>query len=352
MEIYALNLPQFHEIPENNKWCGNGFTEWENVKKAKPLYRGHVQPLVPYNNKYYDLSRPEAIIRQHQLGKQYGLTGFVYYHYWFNGKLLLQKPIELLLSLPEANLKFSLCWANESWTRAWDGKQHEVIMEQTFGGKEDWLRHIEYLSMFFKDQRYQRINGCPVLYIYSPSRIPKFDEMIEFWNQWLKNHGDKKLHLIEFLNSFNPRPYSKWSSAVFEFEPLYSSHYEISKLAIAKRGIAKLTHTLDIINYDYIWKAILNKSHIYSQKTVIRSGFTNFDNSPRKGMRAFITKGATPKKFEKYLSELFRSSRQGYCDITVINAWNEWGEGAILEPTSQYGYQWLEALSNAIKTLK
>lgn len=348
MEIYALNLPQFHRIPENDEWWGEGFTEWVNVKRAKPLYRGHRQPLVPLNNNYYDLSNPETIIQQHNLGIRYGLSGFVYYHYWFNGKLLLQKPIELLRELPEARLHYSLCWANEPWTRAWDGKNREIIQPQTFGGTSDWINHIEYLATYFSDERYQRINGKPVLYIYSAKNIPNCNEMIECWNKWLQKHGYSGIYLIEFLSTFNPVPACEYSDAVFEFEPLYSSHYKIPILKRAKRAISKTLKCLDVIDYDCVWNAILSKSKEYPQRTIIRSGFTNFDNSPRKGGRAFITRGASPEKFEQYLKKLLESNRPGYCDVLLINAWNEWGEGAILEPTEQDGFKWLEAVNRAV----
>lgn len=348
MEYYALNLPQFHQIPENDEWWGDGFTEWVNVRRAKPLYKGHVQPLAPYGGNYYDLSKPESIIWQHELGKKYGLSGFVYYHYWFNGKLLLQKPLELLRNLPSATLRYSLCWANEPWTRAWDGKNREIIQPQTFGGQSDWDQHIEYLSGFFSDDRYQRINGHPVLYIYSTSRIPNCNQMIEYWNRWLKSRGEKELYLIEFLSTFNPQPSCALSQAVFEFEPLYSSHYEISKIKRAKRAYAKLTKQLDIIDYDYLWMKILNKTTTYNERGIVRSGFTNFDNSPRKGKRAFITKGSSPDKFETYLGKLADSRREGYMDLMVLNAWNEWGEGAILEPSDKDGYRWLEALNSVV----
>lgn len=352
METYAIHLPQFHRIPENDRWWGDGFTEWVNVKKAMPLYQGHEQPLIPLGGHYYDLTEKSELVWQHELAREYGLAGFVYYHYWFNGKLLLERPVEILRETPEACLKYSLCWANEPWTRAWDGKNKEVIQPQTFGGEEDWLSHILYLSRFFTDERYQTVDGRPVLYIYSPRNIPDFDEMVEFWNNWLESNGFERIYLIEYLSSFNPKPYSKYSEAVLEFEPLYSSHYEISKMKLARRFISKKTQTLDIVDYDYLWEKILNKDSKYDGRSIIRSAFTNFDNTPRKGSRGFITKGASPEKFSHYFLKLIESDRENYCDIAVINAWNEWGEGAILEPTENHGYAWLEGLRKAINREK
>lgn len=347
MKIFAINLPQFHTFPENDKWWGKGFTEWTNVKRAKALYEGHMQPLVPLNGDYYDLTDPKAVVAQHKLAGRYGVDGFVYYHYWFNGKLLLHKPVEMLLDLPEADREFCLCWANEPWTRAWDGKSKEVIMPQTFGGEPDWRAHIDYFIPFFRDSRYLTIEGRPVLFVYSPNKIPQFDKMIEYWNEVLDREGLPHVYLIEYLSSFNPVPSSRVSDAVMEFEPLFSAHYQISKFQQAKRFVAKKTGNTDFLDYDYLWQCLLAKEQIYDDKSVVRSCFTNFDNSPRKGKAGFITRGASADKFAEYFAQLLRTHRANENDLVVINAWNEWGEGAILEPTEQDGYAWLEALSTA-----
>jgi lipopolysaccharide biosynthesis protein len=347
MKILAINLPQFHTFPENDEWWGKGFTEWTNVRKARPLYEGHRQPLVPLHHNYYDLTDPKAIVGQHQLAARYGIDGFVYYHYWFNGKLLLQKPLETLLDLPEADREFCLCWANEPWTRAWDGKNKEIIMPQTFGGEPDWKAHIEYLLPFFRDPRYLRVDGRPVFFVYSPNKIPQFDEMIRYWDDAIEREGMEHVYLIEYLSSFNPTPSSELSSAVMEFEPLYSAHYQISKAKQAKRLLAKKTGNTDFLDYDYLWQRLLTKDRAYGDKAIVRSCFTNFDNSPRKGKAAFITKGASAEKFGKYFGELLRTHRANESELVTINAWNEWGEGAILEPTEQDGYAWLEAVEQA-----
>ncbi|KAB8290083.1 glycoside hydrolase family 99-like domain-containing protein [Bifidobacterium avesanii] len=349
MKTLALHLPQYYTFPENDKWWGKGFTEWTNVRRAAPLYSGHIQPLVPLNDHYYDLSKTSELVWQHSLARQYGIDGFIYYHYWFNGKLLLEKPVENLLKTKEATQEFCFCWANEPWTRAWDGKNKEIIMPQTFGGEKDWKAHIEYFLPFFKDSRYIRINNQPVLFIYSPNRIPQFDQMIEYWNRYLESIGLEKIYLIEFISTFNSNAFSKYSEAVMEFEPLYSAHYQISYVRQALRFFNKKTKRTDIIDYDYLWQKLLEKNRTYNNRKILRSCFTNFDNSPRKGSRAFITKGATPKKFEKYLHQLISQNRKDAADILVINAWNEWGEGAILEPTEQYHFQWLEAVQNALQ---
>lgn len=347
MRILAINLPQFHTFPENDEWWGKGFTEWTNVQRAKPLYAGHRQPLVPLGGNYYDLTDPRTIVAQHKLAATYGVDGFIYYHYWFNGKLLLHRPVEMLLDLPEADRQFCLCWANEPWTRAWDGKSKEVIMPQTFGGESDWEAHIAYLMRFFEDERYIKVDGRPVFFVYSPNKIPQFESMISYWNAYLDRAGLAPIYLIEYLSSFNPRPSSDLSSAVMEFEPLYSAHYQISKAMQLRRFVAKRTKTIDFLDYDYLWQRLLKKDNTYGGRSIVRSCFTNFDNSPRKGTSAFITRGASAEKFGTYFDRLLGIHRANESELVVINAWNEWGEGAILEPTDQDGYAWLEALMHA-----
>lgn len=347
MKLFAINLPQFHQIPENDRWWGTGFTEWDNVRSGKPLFRWHRQPVVPLDNNYYDMSEAKTLIWQHQLARSYGIDGFVYYHYWFNGRLLLERPVEMLLSTMEAEQEFCLCWANESWTRAWDGKQRQVLMEQTFGGEEDWRRHIAYLSQFFRDGRYLQIEGRYVLFVYSPKKIPMFDAMISFWNEFLRQQGLAELYIIEYISSFNPRASAATSSAVMEFEPLYSAHYAVSNLARARRAANKLMRLTDVMDYDYLWECLLQNDRKYPGKKVVKSCFTNFDNTPRRGKQGFVTKGAEAAKFGSYLSRLMEKRRASQSELVVINAWNEWGEGAILEPTAGSGFQWLEAVQNA-----
>lgn len=348
IKTYALNLPQFHRIPENDEWWGEGFTEWTNVRKSKPLFEGHYQPDGPLNGDYYDLSTPEAIVRQHVLAREYGLDGFIYYHYWFSGKKLLEKPVEMLLDLPEATQSFCLCWANEPWTRVWDGKSGEILMPQTFGDKNEWLAHIQYLIKFFEDSRYAKIDNMPVFYVYSPSKIPQFDEMIELWNKVLVSRGFGPLYLIEFISGFNPSPHSSYSKAVMEFEPLYSARYQIGPIAYCRRALSKKIKHPDLISYDYLWDALLKKDRVYDDREIVKCGFTRFDNTPRKGHRALVTVEATPEKFGEYFARMIMKPRVRQSDIVVVNAWNEWGEGAVLEPDEQFGYGWLQAFKNAV----
>ena len=183
MKILAMYLPQYHCFKENDEWWGKGFTEWTNTKKAKPLYKNHYQPKEPLNDNYYDLSNKETMEKQAKLAKEYGIYGFVYYHYWFNGKKLLHKPLEDMLLNKKVKINFCLSWANEPWTRSWDGKSKEIIMPQEYGDKNDWVNHYNYFKNFFLDDRYIKINNMPVLFIYRISSIDNFDEMFKKWNE-------------------------------------------------------------------------------------------------------------------------------------------------------------------------
>ena len=346
MKVLALNLPQYHEIPENNEWWGNGFTDWINVKKAKPLFSGHNQPITPLNNNYYDMSDISTISWQSMLAKKYNVYGFIYYHYWFNGKKLLEKPCENLLMHPEVDTNYCFCWANETWARTWDGHDKEILIKQEYGGESDWKCHIQYLMKFFKDDRYIKVNGKPMLFVYSCCRIEKFNEMIDFWNKILLENGCNEIHLVEMINSFNKGNMGINSNVVTEFEPLCTSKYYISIMQKIKRGFNKKMGKIDFMSYDYVWKKLLNNKKSYG-KPIYRSCFVDFDNSARKGRKGLIMKGANPKKFEKYLDLLVKKNDRDYDDdFLIINAWNEWAEGAILEPTAKDEYRYLEAIKS------
>ena len=352
MKFIAMHLPQYHAIPENDKWWGKGFTDWNNVKKAKPLYKGHKQPLVPLQGNYYNMMDLNTLNQQSILANEYGVYGFCYYHYWFNGKMLLEKPCELLLNHPEINQNYCMCWANETWARTWDGKDTDILIQQEFGGIDDWEKHIQYFIPFFKDKRYIKIDGRPVLFFYSCSRIEKFNEMIDYWNDQLNKEGLKNIYVVEFVNSFNNGKQKINSDVLVEFEPHCASRYSVSNFVKAKRLICKKLGLTDFLSYDYIWKKILHNKETYNGKRLWRGAFVSFDNSPRKGKKSMILTGATPEKFGKYLKMLCKDDKRNYVDdIVVINAWNEWAEGAVLEPTEQNKYEYLENIKDLNKIL-
>jgi len=359
MKVIAFYLPQFHNIPENDEWWGDGFTEWVNVRKAQPIFEGHYQPHVPLNNNYYNLLDNDVKRWQIDLAKKYGIYGFCYYHYWFNGKLLLEKPMEQMLADKSLDLPFCICWANEPWTKAWVG-ENKVLMPQTYGDKPEWKDHFDYLLPFIKDSRYIKDEfDRPLLVIYRPEIVPCLNEMLDYWNELASQSGFKNGLAFAYQNVdfdlIKGRDDSRFSYDI-EFEPLYAYH-DLTKnqhrvLRSLRRGLSNLLGKLfgvDLLNigqnffnstgkplsYDRAWDCILSRNPV-SEKSV-PGAFTGFDNTPRRGNKAKVYYEPTPEKFEKYFTEQVARARSVYhSDMIFITAWNEWAEGGHLEGNVQF----------------
>ena len=351
-KIIAFHLPQYHTFPENDEWWGKGFTDWDNVKKAKPLYKGHYQPRVPLNQNYYNMLDYQTRKWQAETAQKYGVYGFCYYHYWFNGKLLMEKPVELLLNEPEISLPFCFCWANEPWSRAWDGSEKEIIMPQYYGGKIDWLNHINYLIPFFKDERYIKKDNKPVFVIYRSNSIDNVDEMIRYWNEECIKAGFSGVFFVEELNGFQKQVSTKISDAYLEFYPWRISFYDlpfITKLYnYARKLFYKIVYKVPnhMIFYDTIWNRILNTT-CKSEDTRHHffGAFVGWDNTPRKGCRGSVCMDkSTPREFGKYLKKLVDKATEERIEYIFINAWNEWAEGAYLEPDEKNKFGYLEEI--------
>lgn len=366
-KIMAFYLPQYHEIPENNQWWGEGFTEWTNTKKAKPLFKGHYQPRTPYNDYYYNLLDKKSLQWQADLMKKYNVYGLCMYHYWFNGKKLLEKPMEILLDNKDIDLNYCMCWANETWARTWDGKEKDILIKQEYGDKEDWIKHLEYMMKFFNDKRYIKDNGRPVLVIYKTQLIPQINEMVKCWQEYLKKNNMPKIKIVEIFNAKQNKCYCNESEAYIEFEPNYTWSKEREENGIIKYGYSKLKiHSKKILNmkkppkifldikyYDKVWNSILNRKREINGREVYLGAFVNWDNTARKGYNATITQGSTPEKFSKYLSKQYKIATEvTNSEYIFINAWNEWAEGTYLEPDKKYKYGYLEAVKKATKSLK
>lgn len=375
MKIIAFYLPQFHNIPENDEWWGDGFTEWVNVKKAKPLYDGHVQPKCPLNDNYYNLLDDNVKIWQAEIAKKYGVYGFCYYHYWFNGKLLLEKPMEQMLANPKVDIPFCICWANEAWTKAWvDSTQ--TLIPQKYGNKKEWKEHFEYLLQFFKDDRYIKCDGKPLFVIYKPELIECGNEMIDYFQELAKKAGLPGLTMAYQHGNMDFYEENKDDSHYdldIEFQPIYARHdyeasenYSESKMFLKKiynkfsiwvgkklgKEInlrLKISENVRKYDYDKIWECILNKK-IVDQKR-IPGAFAMWDNTPRHGLKGHVYEGASPEKFEEYLKKLIKKTKSEYKkDMIFIYAWNEWAEGGYLEPDKENGYGYLQAIRNALET--
>lgn len=354
MKIIAWHLPQFHEIKENNEWWGKGFTEWTNVKKCKSMFREHYQPREPLNDNYYNLLEKQTMEWQCDLSKKYGIDGFCYYHYWFDGKLLLEKPIENLLKWKDIDQKFCLSWANEPWTRAWDGGEKQILMQQSYGGEKEWDEHLKYLLPFFKDKRYIKKDGMPMFLLYRTENIENCDKMIDYWNNEMIKLGLKKIYFVETFNSFQNEKKIKNTDMSVYMEPMITIKEKLKNRNIVIKILKKLKRIFFNIplieNYDQIWEMILNRNlKINKENKSFLSGFIEWDNTSRKGKKGLIIKGGTPKKFQKNMEKQIEKSKKISNDFLFINAWNEWAEGTYLEPCKKNGYKYLESLKRARK---
>ena len=368
MKILAYYLPQYHEIPENNAWWGKGFTEWSNVKKAQKLFEGHYQPRIPLNNNYYDLTDIETIKWQVELAKKYGVYGFCFYHYWFNGKLLLEKPMELLLENKQIDIPFCVCWANENWTNGWATDKNEILISHNSEDRDDWKKHFYYLLPFLKDSRYIKEDGKPLLVIYYPNIIISLNEMLEYWDGLAKEEGFQGIkfiyqhHLFHFKTSADKSHFDYG----IEFQPQYAQVamepkrnllrtqiiIKISSLLQKHLGlyISKKSKAVKQYNYDDVWKKILEMDP--DNDKMLPGAFVDWDNTPRKKKRGSVFIGGSPEKFGFYLKQLIVRARDVYKkNIIFMFAWNEWGEGGYLEPDEKYGYAYLEEIKSALDEL-
>lgn len=369
-KIIAFHLPQFHQIPENDAWWGEGFTEWTNVKKAVPLYEGHYAPRVPYHEKYYDLTDLSVLKWQAYLANEYGVDGFAYYHYWFNGHKLLEKPLEILLRHPEINQRYCISWANEPWTNGWVSADNDILISHDNRDESDWDAHFDYLSKFFNDERYIRVDGKPLIILYFPDILQRCTSMINRWRTLaeIRGYGDLFILYQKAMSHFNPMVNRSAFDGGIEFQPGYV-WYE-SKSFLDKRKAELTFHAANfakqklglhihhneeaapdvphIIDYDETWQNILSLTP--DNDRMYPGAFVDWDNTPRKGVRGSVTQGASPEKFEKYMTQQLRRTYDIYHkDILFLFAWNEWAEGGYLEPDEKYAHGYLEAIKNAKK---
>lgn len=369
MKIIPVYLPQFHRIPENDKWWGKGFTEWTNVKAAFPLFEGHNQPRVPLDDNYYDLSDVETLKWQCEIARDHSIYGFCFYHYWFNGKLLLEKPMEMLLAHPEIDINYCISWANHDWNDGWKASpgNEKILIGHDFDDEADWVNHFEYLLQFFKDPRYICEDNKPLMTIYIPNIIGKLNKMLALWDKMAKDIGfDGLKYAFQSATSYHSKG---WDRSMFdygiEFEPGFSN-VKISRLASLnfikythrikrffgiKKSLKKQQKGVLVKDYDKAWENILSKKP--SAQNALPSAFVGWDNTPRKNHAGTVYIGATPKKFKNYFKQLVQKTIEEYkTDKIFVFAWNEWAEGGYLEPDKKYGYAYLEAIKEVLSTIR
>lgn len=372
IKIIAFYLPQFHSIPENDKAYGEGFTEWSNTRKAKPIFEGEYQPRIPYKNNYYNLLDEGTMSAQAELAKKYHIYGFCYYHYWFkNGKKLLEKPIENMLNDKTIDIPFCLCWANENWTKKWDGGNNEIIAAQDYGNINDWDKHLRYLLPFFKDNRYITVDGMPLFILYRPELIPNVKKMVSYIRKSMIEFGFKGVKIaVQYPTYYLEGENRKVFDYYIAFEPAFTRDFiEISNKNPLKRQLKSILYRLngkvliDFINnikkdreifvesqlrirdYDEDWKNIIDR--VIDCPKLIPGAFTDWDNTPRNKC-GIAYRGSTPEKFEFYLRKLIKKTKKDYKkNMIFINAWNEWAEGAYLEADQKYEYAYLEAVKRS-----
>jgi lipopolysaccharide biosynthesis protein len=348
----AIHLPQFHPIPENDEWWGKGFTEWTNVTKSKPLFEGHYQPHLPTDLGFYDLRLEESRVAQAELAKAYGVEGFCYYHYWFNGRRLLNRPLDDMLKTKTPNFPFMLCWANENWSRRWDGQDHEVLLKQEYSFDDD-LQHIRFLcDAFFSDSRYIKKDDKPFFLIYKPHLFPDIKKTIEIWrNEAIKcGVGEIYLGSMQFPSYHTDLKADGFDCAV-EFHPDFVSlprRYEGDELKkfLAEHNIPESVYEQNnIISYkDYVTQI----ANLPKSPSTVYPGITpGWDNSPRRNFYATVFVDSSPDEYEKWL----QSIKEKYGEeetFLFINAWNEWAEGNHLEPCQKWGRKYLEVTKKVL----
>jgi lipopolysaccharide biosynthesis protein len=351
----AFYLPQYHPIPENDSWWGSGFTEWHHVAAAKPLFSGHEQPHLPADLGYYDLRSPEVRQTQADLARRYGIHGFCYYHYWFHGRRILERPFEEVLATGRPDFPFCLCWANENWTRVWDGGESHVLLEQRYSAQDD-VAHITGLIPAFRDSRYVRIDGRPLFLVYRSERMPDPERTTDTWREVAAQSGVGDLYLAR-VEGFqrDVDPVTVGFDAAVEFAPdgwavrTPRFHDGLGGL-LSRAGLLPRAYSRSkVVTYESLADAMRSRPDPPFKR--FRCVTPMWDNSPRRERDALIVEGSTPHLYERWLSEMVRATAARYSGderIVFINAWNEWGESCHLEPDARWGHAYLEATRRVI----
>jgi len=375
--LIALYLPQFHPIPENDAWWGNGFTEWTNVAKAKPLFKGHYQPRLPADLGFYDLRVPEVREAQAELAKNAGIEGFCYYHYWFGGKRLLERPFNEVVTSGKPEFPFCLCWANQSWSGVWHGAPNRILREQTYPGADDHRRHFMSLLDAFLDKRYMLVDRRPIFTIYKPTEFPNVDNFVQQWQELAVQNGLPGLHFVAHLSSWD----ATWDyrSRGFDSCVIVSTHKGFSSSArkllldTLKIGPKRNLHSSSKVAgvgvhngelFQWLWRRrqlmlgqfanVREYGHALpfllegcsEQPDVYPCVTPNWDNTPRTGIRGYVLHESTPNLFREHLRDALAlvKSRPEDQRLVFIKSWNEWAEGNYLEPDQRFGLDYLKVV--------
>ena len=360
--LIAFYLPQFHPITENDQWWGKGFTEWTNVAKARPLFSGHCQPNVPADLGFYDLRVPETRIAQAEMAQAYGVEGFCYWHYWFAGKRLLERPFNEVLKSGSPNYPFCLAWANQTWTGIWHGAPNRILIEQTYPGKDDYEAHFHALVDAFTDERYIKVDSKPMFIVYNPYELPDPKRFTDLWRELAVKAGLKGLY---FIGQLDNRP---WSPEQNGFDAAFTDVVSIIKRKMNGyyNGFAGYTCLMTKKVMNRIRSRIpidaLSRATTYSYADVVKvalpelnSAFDhypcvipNWDNTPRSGTNGLVFQNATPELFKQHLQTAVGQVAHKAHEkrLVFIKSWNEWAEGNYLEPDLKFGKAYLKAVKS------
>lgn len=338
VRFIAFYLPQFHAIKENDAWWGRGFTEWNNVVKALPRYAGHKQPKLPADLGFYDLSHSDVIRRQAALAKRGGIFGFCIHDYWFSGYKVLETPLQIILKNRDIDLRFCLNWANENWSRRWDGSENDILLMQRYEEHDD-VRYAESILPAIADPRYIKINGRPVIMFYRPKAAPDARRTVKRWRNYFmeKGVGNPYVIMAQAFNDFDPRPYEMDAAAGFPPHGGWELRNDRDRLRLYDvlfRG--------HIVDYGLLAKNILAKAT--AEFKLFPGVCPDWDNDARKPGRSYGLYGSTPARYGAWLKAAAEQAIASQCTderIVFINAWNEWAEGAYLEPDQHHGYAYL-----------
>lgn len=356
IRLIAFYLPQFHPVPENDTWWGKGFTEWSNVTIARPRFVGHYQPHLSSDLGFYDLRLPEARQAQADLARQYGIHGFCYYHYWFNGRRILERPFNEVLASDQPDFPFCLCWANENWTRVWDGGNQQVLLAQNYSPEDD-RAHIQALLPAFRDERYIRVNGKPLFLVYRTELLPNPAQTAEIWREEAHRAGVGEIYLArveQFVEDIAPEAIG--FDAAVEFAPsgdwIAPAKFQgaLPSLLIKLGLLSQAFKNDKIISYSDVSRVFMNKPEPDFKRFHCVSPM--WDNSARRRKNARILVDSTPELYEAWLQDTIARTKKvhkGNERIVFINAWNEWAEGCHLEPDLKWGHAYLKATLRALQ---
>lgn len=346
----AFYLPQYHPIPENDEWWGPGFTEWTNVSQARPRFRGHNQPHIPADLGFYDLRLPESRQAQADLARAAGLHGFCYYHYWFNGKRLLNRPFDEVLASGQPDFPFCLCWANENWTRTWDGQADHLLIGQDYSAEDD-RAHMRWLLPAFADPRYIRVDGKPLFLVYQATKLPDPKRTTQIWRDEACSAGIGEIYLCKVESFQDSRhPPAEWGfDAAVEFQPDTAALFTpLEKAWWRLVKAVNLRHGALVLSYaGWTQRALRRPQPPYVRFPAVTPAW---DNSARRRSGAFVLHKSRPDLYESWL----RATIQRFVppspqeNFVFVNAWNEWAEGNHLEPCQRWGHAYLDATRRAL----